>query len=51
MGYRYPGFGQTRCIWIYGTYDPNTNAFMIVNFSNYKMIVLSATTEGYISLI
>lgn len=33
----------------FGTYDPNTNVAMTVNFSNYKMIVLSATTEGYIS--
>ena len=33
----------------YGTYDPNTNTAMTINFSNYKMIVLSATTEGYVS--
>jgi hypothetical protein len=33
----------------FGTYDPNTNAPMTVNFANYKSIIISATTEGYVS--
>lgn len=33
----------------YGTYDPNTNVAMTVNFSNYKTIIVSPTTEGHVS--
>jgi uncharacterized repeat protein (TIGR01451 family) len=34
----------------YGTYDPmNPSTFVNVNFNNYNLIVISATTEGYIS--
>ncbi|MBK8564663.1 MAG: LamG domain-containing protein [Saprospiraceae bacterium] len=34
----------------YGTYDPmNPSTFVNVNFSNYNLVVISATTEGHVA--
>lgn len=34
----------------YGTYDPmNPSNFVNVNFNNYQLVVISATTEGYLA--